>query len=226
MILPKPCTLSLNVNAMILALIALLLIDASFIFEVEVGGNTEIVKEDQALENYQVILLFICGTVYLQTLFYAQKGQKLFPAAGALLCFSFILRELDVEKFDLPEIIILLGHGIGRNIMLIGLWLLLAVLFVRNSKHYLGIAVNLLMTRSALLMVAGGLLLILGDLFEDKIFGVTFHQLYEELSELNGYFFILLAALGLSSDLQHNNSDRNNFSKALLKRLKRANGVE
>lgn len=226
MILPKPYSLALNVSFTIVALFALLLIDASFIFEVEAGGNTEIVKEDHELENYQVILLFISGAVYLQTLFYAQKGQKLFPAAGALLCFSFILRELDVEKFDLPEIIILLGHGIGRNIMLIGLWLLLAALFVRNSKHYLRIAVNLLMTRSALLMVAGGLLLILGDLFEDKIFGVTFHQLYEELSELNGYFFILLAALGLSSDLQHNNSDRNHFSKALLKRLKRGNGVE
>jgi hypothetical protein len=226
MILPKPCTLSLNVNAMIMAFIALLLLDASIIFEVEVGGNTEIVKEDQALENYQVILLFISGAVYLQTLFYAQKGQKLFPAAGALLCFSFILRELDVEKFDLPEIIILLGHGLGRNIMLIGLWLLLAVSFARNYKHYLGIAVNLLMTRSALLMVAGGLLLIVGDLFEDKIFGVTFHQLYEELSELNGYFLILLAALSLSSDLLHNNSDRNNFPKALLKRLNRVKVVK
>lgn len=158
MILPKPYSLTLNVSFTIVALFALLLIDASFIFEVEAGGNTEIVKEDHELENYQVILLFISGAVYLQTLFYAQKGQKLFPAAGALLCFSFILRELDVEKFDLPEIIILLGHGIGRNILLIGLWLLLAVLFVRNSKHYLGIAVNLLMTRSALLMVAGGAL--------------------------------------------------------------------
>lgn len=225
MILPKPYTFTLNVSSTIVALIALLLIDASFIFEVEVGGNTEIVKENQALENYQVILLFICGTVYLQTLFYAQKGQKLFPAAGALLCFSFILRELDVEKFDLPRIIILLGHGLGRNIMLISLWLLVTGLFVRDYKHYLGIAVNLLMTRSALLMIAGGLLLILGDLFEKMVFGVTFHQLYEELSELNGYFFILLAALSLSSDLQHK-SDPNDSSKTLLKLLNRVNGVK
>jgi hypothetical protein len=205
MILLKPHTLTLHVSATIVALIALLLINASFFYEVEVGGNTEIVKEDHALENYQVILLFICGAVYLQTLFFAQKEQKLFPGAGALLCFSFILRELDIEKFDLPQIVILLGHGLGRNIMLISLWLLVTGLFIRNYKHYLGIAFNLLKTRSALLMFAGGLLLIVGDLFEDKVFGVKFHQLYEELSELNGYFFILFASLSLSSDLQRQN---------------------
>jgi hypothetical protein len=202
MILPKPYTFTWNVSPTILGLIAILLIDASFIYEVEIEGNTEIVKENHALENNQVIMLFICGAVYLQTLFDTQKDRKLFPCAGALLCLSFILRELDVEKFDLPQIIILIGHGLGRNIMLIGLWLLVIVLFIRNYKHYLEFSIYLLMTRSALLMIAGGLLLFVGNLFEDRVFSVNYHQLYEELSELTAYSLILLASLNLSADLQ------------------------
>jgi hypothetical protein len=225
MILPKPYTFTLNVSSTIVGLIAILLIDASFIYEVEIEGNTEIIKENHALENNQVIMLFICGAVYLQTLFYTQKDQKLFPGAGALLCLSFILRELDVEKFELPQVIILLGHGLGRNIMLIGLWLLVIVLFIRNFKHYLEFSIYLLMTRSALLMIAGGLLLFVGNLFEDRVFGVKFHQLYEELSELTAYSLILLASLNLSSDLQ-SESKGNCSPKLFVKLLNRSNGIK
>jgi hypothetical protein len=217
MILPKPYTFTWNVSPTILGLIAILLIDASFIYEVEIEGNTEIVKENHALENNQVIMLFICWAVYLQTLFDTQKDRKLFPCAGALLCLSFILRELDVEKFDLPQIIILIGHGLGRNIMLIGLWLLVIVLFIRNYKHYLEFSIYLLMTRSALLMIAGGLLLFVGNLFEDRVFSVNYHQLYEELSELTAYSLILLASLNLSADLQrkiHRKSPHNIIPQA------------
>jgi hypothetical protein len=225
MILPKAYTFTLNVSSTIVGLIAILLIDASFIYEVEIEGKAEIAKEDHTLENNQAILLLICGAVYLQAMLHTQKGQKLFPATGALLCLSFILRELDVEKFDLPQVIIFLGHGLGRNIMLISLWLLVTLLFIRNFKHYLGIADYLLMTRSTLFMTAGGLLLIVGDLFEDRIFAVNFHQLYEELAELNGYFFILLASLSLSSDLQRK-SHQDSSAKSFLKLIHRANWVK
>lgn len=225
MILPKPYPFTLNVNSTIAALIAILLIDVFFIYEVEIERNTEIVKENHALENYQALMLFICGAVYLRTLVYAQKHQKLVPGAGALLCLSFILRELDVEKFDLPQVIILLGHGLGRNILLISLWLLVIVLFIRHCKHYLELAVNLLMTRSALLMVTGGLLLIVGDLFEDRVFGVNHYQLYEELSELNAYYFILLASLNLPFDLGHK-INRKSPLKSFLKPMSLTKGVK
>jgi hypothetical protein len=201
MILPKPYTLNLKMSPTIGALIVLVLIDALYFYEAEINANMEIAKEGQSLENNQAILIFVSGLVYLRALFLVQKCHKLFPCAGALLCLSFILRELDVEKYDLPQVIILLGHGLGRNILLICLWLLVTALFLRHHKHYLGIAVFLLKTRSALFVIAGGLFLVLGSLFEDKVFGVDSHQLYEELSEFNGYYFILLASLNLSSDL-------------------------
>lgn len=225
MILPRPYTLAQNISFTLLALFLLPLIDIFFFYEAEISGNTKIAIEDHDLENTQVILLFVSGVIYLQTLIYAQKGQRLFPSAGALLCLSFILRELDVEKFDLPQVIILIGHGLGRNILLISLWLLVIVIFIRNYKHYLEIAVYLLMTRSALLMIAGGLLLIVGDLFEDRVFGVNFHQLYEELSELNAYYFILIASLNLMFDLQRNINQKST-SKSFLKPMSRTNGIK
>jgi hypothetical protein len=201
MIRLKPRTLNLNIFPTTAALFVLSLIDALFFYEAEIKANTDIIKEDHSLENNQVILLFISGLIYLWTLFHVQKGHKLFPCAGALLCLSFILRELDVEKFDLPQAIILLGHGLGRNILLICLWLLVIALFLRNYKHYMAIAVSLLKTRSALFMFVGGLSLIVGSLFDDRVFDVDAYQLYEELSELNGYYFILLASLNLFFNL-------------------------
>jgi hypothetical protein len=202
MILPKPYTLNLKISPTAAAIFALVLIDALFFYEAEIKENAEIVKEDHSLENDQVILLFVSGLVYLRALFHVQKGHKLFPCAGALLCLSFILRELDIEKYDLPQAIILLGHGLGRNMLLIGLWLLITALSLRHYKHYLEIAASLLKTRSALFIIAGGLSLVAGSLFEDKVFGVDAYQLYEELSEFNGYYFILLASLHLFPDLE------------------------
>lgn len=202
MIVSKPYTLHLKICPTLVLLSTLALIDGLFFYEARINANMEIVKEDHSLENDQVILLFISGLVYLRTFFYVRKGHKLFPCAGALLCLSFILRELDIEKFDLPQAVILLGHGLGRNILLAGLWLLTTALFLRNYKHYLEIAAYLLKNRSARFMIIGGLLLIVGDLFEDGVFGVVAYQLYEELSELDGYFFILLASLNLFFDLE------------------------
>jgi hypothetical protein len=202
MIISKPYTLNLKIYPAMVPLLTLALVDGLFFYEARINANMEIVKEDHSLENVQVILLFISGLVYLRTVFSVRKGHKLFPCTGALLCLSFILRELDIEKHDLPQAIILLGHGLGRNILLISLWLLITALFLRNYKHYLEIAAYLLKTRSTRFMVMGGLLLIVGDLFEDGIFGVAAYQFYEELSELDGYFFILLASLSLFFDLE------------------------
>ncbi|MGR8953681.1 MAG: hypothetical protein ACU83V_14910 [Gammaproteobacteria bacterium] len=180
------------------------MIDSIFYYKAEVGGDTEIAHENHSLENIQVILLLTSGLAYLRTVFYIPKDHRLLPWVGALLCFSFILRELDVEKFDLPQVIIFLGgHGYGRNIMLISLWLWAAVLFFRNPRHYWSLAMHILPIRSCLFVILGGVLLVVGSLFESQVFGVKSYQLYEELSEMNGYAFILFASLNLLDDLQY-----------------------
>ncbi|MGZ8188892.1 MAG: hypothetical protein ACXWTN_09050 [Methylosarcina sp.] len=161
------------------------------------------------MENLQGILLFIAGLTYSQAVLYVQKSHRLLPLGGALLCLSFLLRELDVEKFDLPGWIILLGSGYGRNILLISLCLLVVVLLIKNHKHYLPAVLNLLSRKTGIFAILGGFLLVLGSLFDDELFDVKLYQFYEELTEMNGYYFILLSALNLCLDLSPRSSQGN-----------------
>ncbi|WP_374088851.1 hypothetical protein [Methylomicrobium lacus] len=202
MILSKPNTLTLAVEQIISPLFFVILVDSLIYFKVDISGDAEIANENHFLENLQLILLFASGVAFLQTMMYVQKGQRLLPALGALLCLSFILRELDVEKFDLPQALVFLGSGYGRSILLSGLWLLLSVLFVRDYKHYLTLAVHILPTRSGVFLVAGGLLVGVASLFDGPVF--EFYRLYEALSEMNGYFLLLVSSLSLFFDLPRN----------------------
>jgi hypothetical protein len=195
-------TTYLTIGRDIVALCPLILANVLMYYEVEIGGNTEIYKEDNFLENLQVLIIFISGFSCSLAMLIVQKGQRILPFIGALFSFSCITRELDIEKHDFPQLMILLGHGWGRKILLLSLWLSVAFVIIRNHKRYLRIALNLLATRTGLFAITGGLFLILGTLFEEQVFDVKFYVFYEELAEMNGYYFILLSSLNLFFDLQ------------------------
>ncbi len=186
----------------IAAFCPLILANLLMYYEVEIGGNTEIYREDNILENLQVLIIFISGVACSLAMLIVQKDQRVLPFIGALFSFSCITREFDIEKHDFPQLMILLGSGWGRKILVASLWLSVAFVLIRNHQRYLSMAVNLLASRTGLFAITGGLFLILGTLFEEQVFDVTFYVLYEELAEMNGYYFILLSSLYLFFDLQ------------------------
>jgi hypothetical protein len=186
----------------VIAFSALIAADLLFYYQVEIIRNVKIFKENQLLENMQALLIFIAGLSYAQAVLYVRKCHRLLPLGGALLSVSFLLRELDVEKFDVPRwVAFLFGSGIGRNTLLVCLWLMLAVFLVKNHKHCLPVALGLLTHRTGLFAILCGLLLIIGSLFENQVFNVETYQFYEELAEMNGYYFLLLSSLNLYLDL-------------------------
>jgi hypothetical protein len=188
----------------VVAFSALIATDLFFYYQVEIIGNLKVFKENQLLENLQALLIFIAGLSYSQAVPYVGKCRRLLPLGGALLSISFLLRELDVEKFDVPRwAAFLLGSGIGRNSLLTILWLSVVFLFVRNRRHYLPLALGLLTHRTGIYAILSGVLLITGSLFEEQVFNVKMYQFYEELAEMNGYFFLLLSALNLYLDISH-----------------------
>ncbi|MGR9086059.1 MAG: hypothetical protein ACU841_03185 [Gammaproteobacteria bacterium] len=197
---------------------ALMLMNSYFYYRVEVAHDLNVFKENQLLENLQVFLIMIAGLTFSQAVFLVEKSLRLFLLSGSLLSFSFILRELDVEKFDVPPFIaFLFGSGYGRNTLLAGLWLAVVIVFVKSRTHHLKIALGLLGQRSGIFAVTGGLLLILGGLFDDRVFDVALYQFYEELAELNGYFFLLLSSFYLPFDLKHGSTPGQSFAVRLQK---------
>ena len=81
-------------------------------------SDFDIFDENNLLENTQAFVLMFVFFLYLLPLFDPLRGDKLIAVFFAILTLAFLLRELDIEKFDLPKILILLGSGNGRNILL------------------------------------------------------------------------------------------------------------
>ena len=92
------------------------------------------------LESTQALTLALSLLFFLVPVFDSSRNDRLIAVFMSLLSLGFILRELDVEQFDLPNILILLGSGKGRNLMLgTGLLLTLATALFK-FRYYLSLA--------------------------------------------------------------------------------------
>tara|TARA_B110000967_G_scaffold61060_1_gene62734 strand:- start:153 stop:752 length:600 start_codon:yes stop_codon:yes gene_type:complete len=159
-------------------------------------GDPSVYGENNLLENAQALTLTLTLILFLVPLFDSFRNDRLIAVFLSLLSLGFILRELDVEQFDVPNVLILLGSGKGRNLLLgTGLFLTLATALFR-FRYYLSLSRCFLRNGSGIATLFAGLFLIVGDMFE-KI-DIPYHVLYEESLELIGYAVLLLAASKLA----------------------------
>ncbi|MFT4863318.1 MAG: putative neutral ceramidase superfamily lipid hydrolase [Pseudohongiellaceae bacterium] len=92
-------------------------------------------SENAFLENLQVsfLILAVIGFLFLTI---APTNERLIYLAIALLSFSFLLRELDMEHLSIPSIFQMLGSGLGRKELLVSLWTVIPLEINRlQSKH-------------------------------------------------------------------------------------------
>ncbi len=152
-------------------------------------------KENGFLENMQVFALFLTICVFLLQPLFSKCYHRIFSWAGAYLCFTFLLRELDVEDFDLPAIVILVGSGTGRNIVMASLGIALVVYCIARFQTIKVFLPRFFFARSSLLFLAGSIFLVLGGLFDDGGIDVLHYQFYEEILELTGYYLMFTGAV-------------------------------
>ena len=81
-----------------------------------------IVDENNLLENTQVLVLLLSLVLSIRTAINRVRKDKIISIFFSFLSFGFILREIDLEDFDLPTWIIVLGSGSGRTILLVFLF--------------------------------------------------------------------------------------------------------
>jgi hypothetical protein len=152
--------------------------------------------ENGLLENLQVALLILTTTAFIAHSLHEGQYHPFYSLSGALLSFSFFIRELDVKALDIPSIFIFLGSGIGKKTMLTMLWLFLigygVINYQKIKPRYFR---DLVFEKSACTIFLGGGLLILGGLFDRKIIETGNNQFFEELFELNGYYMMLMGVL-------------------------------
>ncbi len=161
-------------------------------------NNTHIYAENGLIENIQAAILAIACLVYLLSATLNKKTETLIFLFFSLLCYSFMLRELDVERLDVPHVLKVIGSGKGRDISLA---LAFSTIFIyaalTDFSYYKKAAIDFIRSRPGVLMMAAAVFLLIGDIFE-KYKDLAYHDFFEEMSELFAYGLILSASFTAS----------------------------
>ena len=171
-------------------------------YSVYVLNQTSIYAENRLLENAQVFILALAGLIFSLSFVYQKRTDKLLLLFFAFLCLSFILREVDVEDLNVPDILKFIGSGIGRNVLVVTGFVSILSCAIYNITHYKTVLRNFIFSIDGVLIIIAGALLFLGEYFEDA-HSLSHNVLLEEASELLSYVLILLVAFTYSRDRKY-----------------------
>ena len=179
---------------LVCALYALFLVWSAYL--VYVHGSAYLYEENGVIENLQVAALLIGCVVFFVPVVLPIGRDKLLHLFFSFLCYSFILRELDVERFDVPEIVKFIGSGVGRDASYVIGFLSLIIYALLNFAYYKATLKNYARSSSFFLFILSGVILFVGGAFED--FKSLHHHVYiEEIIELAGFALLVISGLAL-----------------------------
>jgi len=158
------------------------------------GSADELAQENGILENTQVVLLLLSGLVFVVQSFRVERNFRFILWMGAWLSPSIILRELDVEKLAVPQWMVWIGSGMGRNLIMGIGWIVLGLLALKSFPELKGAFRKIVRSRMAAFMLASVLILFLGSFFDHGYISSDKGKLWEESFEILGYFLLLPAA--------------------------------
>ncbi|MDQ3059737.1 MAG: hypothetical protein M3R45_09445 [Pseudomonadota bacterium] len=161
-------------------------------------GKIELYSENGLLENIQAMVLAAACLAFLRPVIFEKRPDRLILLFCTLVCYAFVLREIDGETLDVPEVFRRLGSGTGRNMTIAAALLVIVSFFVFNFSYQARRVFLFLRSLSGALVLMGGAFLFLGEVFE-KSTSIAHHAYFEEIAELVGDVFILLGGLSVNS---------------------------
>lgn len=171
-----------------------ILITISTLYLVLIKQDVGVYGENGIIENFQAGLLAVTGFIFLIPLILKQaRGDKLVLIFLSYLCFGFFLREVDVEYLDVPEILITLGSGKGRNIILAICFFSILGYALLHFRYYLDVAKKFFQSTAGKVVLTAFAVLIIGEQFED-LEDLPHHVFIEELFELVSFFLLTSCA--------------------------------
>lgn len=159
-------------------------------------GDVGVYDENHLLENTQAVTLFIAFLMFLAPTMNSARRDRLLAAFFAMLALGFILAELDVERLNVPEFLILIGSGDGCILLLATGFLSILVIALFNLRYYINLGSCFLRARVGITAMLAGIFLVLGDMFEG--INIAHNILFEKSLELLGYAFFMAAASSLA----------------------------
>lgn len=201
--MPKPMkniTAFLNPrNSFYLAVVALL--DIALCYLVVIKDAATIYRENGWMENMQVGFLAIACVLFFVTALRLESRHRMVCFFFAMLSFIFMFREVDVDKFDVPQFLIFMLAEQGRSFFFI---ILLGILGweIKNFSHYWrNKSIYMASSSFIYITVAALLLIIFSHAFDRKLIMIEHRVFFEELAEMTSYLMILGAGLFAYKDL-------------------------
>ena len=174
-------------------------INASLVYFSFTQQSDSFHSEGAALENTQVIFLIISAVGFLFLLPF-KHPYKTIHLAIALLCFSFILRELDLEHMDVFQIIKILGSGQGRILLLASLWASMSFYSYNAVENKVCALKGFCFSPLFSVLLFAFLMLMAGAVLDKKIIEISQPMFFEELAEVNAYMLISLPVIYQAGD--------------------------
>ena len=150
--------------------------------------------ENALFENIQAVCLISAALLYALSSFGNKSTDRIELMGLALLCFSFSLREIDIELFGLPPLIEQFFVGKGRTATLLVLWGGYLALLLRQPIGFVDLIKRQFDSGLVAYLLIAACLLVCGAVFDRGILMLNHPRLYEELLEVNAYLLLFIPA--------------------------------
>ena len=160
-----------------------------------VFNDYSVAEENALIENSQFFILLIALLLSLKTSLQRFRKDKIISVFFAFFSLGFILREVDLEDFNLPFWLIAMGSGTGRTVLLVSLFSVISLYAISKFRFYFDLGGVFFKSKVGISLILSGVFLVLGSLFEDIDIRAKF--VMEECLELIAYglFFRAIAVL-------------------------------
>lgn len=186
----------------------MLLLTAIFAVQVIIFDQAYLYGENELMEDIQLGILLAVGIVFFRLIGdknwsvveHSASSLNLLTHLGAALSFSFIIREMSCKETEI-DLLIFFVDGQGFKLLMLLVWIPLLFKAFQFKDEYISIVKKAILSPTALFLVAAVICLGFSALFDKEIIVVEYFRFYEEAAEINGYGFMLLAALSFRKDI-------------------------
>ena len=146
-----------------------------------------------------LLLFSLIITIYIA--FDRVRQDKIISIVLSIALFGILLREIDIEDFNIPMWVIAIGSGTGRTLLLSIMLAPVLLFMVVNHHKYYGLVKKYFMSQVGLSLVLSFCLLLIGSMFEHEY--LLSRTLIEESFELIAYgLFFRAVFIMLQSEIK------------------------
>ena len=130
-------------------------------------------------------LLLLSLVITIHTALDRVRQDKIISIVLSIALFGILLREIDIEDFNIPMWIIVIGSGAGRTLLLSIMLAPVLLFIVVKYQQYYGLVKKYFLSQVGLSLILSFCLLLIGSMFEHEY--LLSRTLIEESFELIAY---------------------------------------